>query len=273
MKYHVILLAGLLMAVSCNCGVRKAPDTLPASAFGPASAEYLSGCSVYNDGADTLLYRYIEPLTLEKGKKYPLVLFLHGAGERGSDNELQLVHCSRVFTNPVNRLDFPCYAIFPQCPEKDFWAYQFRNSFTLDNMPADSPETDIMKAVLDLVDSFAEKYPVDTRRLYVMGLSMGGMATFDIIARHPDKFAAAVPICGAINPDRLTCDIKTHIRIYHGDADPAVPLFCSRVAYWKLLSCGVPVEYKEYPGVGHNAWNPAVSEPDFLPWMFSQKKK
>ena len=84
MKYHVIILAGLLMAASCNCGVRKAPDTLPASAFGPASAEYLSGYSVYNDGADTLRYRYIEPLTLEKGKKYPLVLFLRHHRRRGS---------------------------------------------------------------------------------------------------------------------------------------------------------------------------------------------
>ncbi len=272
MKYPVILLAGLLMAVSCNCGVRKAPDTLPASAFGPASAEYLSGCSVYNDGADTLRYRYIEPLTLEKGKKYPLVLFLHGAGERGSDNEAQLIHCSRVFTSPVNRLDYPCYAIFPQCPEDGYWAYPDRSAFALKNLPVDFPETDLMKAVIDLVDSFAETYPVDTRRLYVMGLSMGGMATFDILARHPEKFAAAVPICGAVNVDRLGPEIKSSVRIYHGDADPVVPLYYARAAYWKLLSSGVSVEYKEYPGVGHNSWDPAVSEPDFLPWMFSQKK-
>jgi predicted peptidase len=101
---------------------------------------------------------------------------------------------------------------------------------------------------------------------------MGGMATFDIVIRHPDFFAAAVPVCGSVNPERITSDIKTPFRIYHGDADPVVPLLGSRKAYRALKAAGVKADLIEFPGVGHGSWNPAVTDPEFLPWMFSQKK-
>ena len=261
---HLFLAALALLVLSVSC-VTKSGKTAE------TPADYQPAFSVYNGGADTLLYRYLEPAAVKKGKTYPLVLFLHGAGERGNDNLRQLIHCSRLFTNPVNRGTYPCYVLAPQCPADGYWAYESRPGFTTGDMPEDFPETALMQAVMQLVDDFAASHPVDTRRLYIMGLSMGGMATWDALVRHPDKFAAAVPICGAVNIDRLSGDIKSAVRICHGDADNVVPLEYSRQAFRKLRSCGVNVQYREYPGVGHDSWNRAISEPDFLPWLFSQK--
>lgn len=262
---RLFVLASALLALATSCAPKAAKTA-------DAPADYQPAFTVYNEGADTLLYRYLEPAAVKKGKTYPLVLFMHGAGERGSDNLRQLLLCMRVFTNPVNREKYPCYVLAPQCPKDGYWAYESRPGFMTWDMPKDFPETARMQAVMQLVDDFAATHPVDTRRLYIMGLSMGGMATWDVIARHPDKFAAAVPICGAINIDRLTGDIKSAVRICHGDADNIVPLEYSRQAYRKLSACGVNVQYREYPGIGHNSWDPAVTEPDFLPWLFSQKK-
>lgn len=267
MKKSIIVLLAALFFASCSEGgkiisVLDDPDTYAAD-------------SIISSRGDTLFYRYTVPEIIRQGEKYPLVLFLHGAGERGSDNEKQLTHCSKVFTSPVTREKYPCYALFPQCPDKGFWAYDMRSSFKSlnpEDMPKDSPEADIMKTVMDLVENFSNNNQVDKDRIYVMGLSMGGMATFDIVIRHPDFFAAAVPVCGTVNPERITSAIKTPFRIYHGDADPVVPLLGSRKAYRALKAAGVEADLIEFPGVGHGSWNPAVTDPEFLKWMFKQKK-
>lgn len=220
----------------------------------------------------TLPYRFLAPKEMKQGKKYPLVLFLHGAGERGSDNEKQLTHGSQMFLNPVNREEHPAFVLFPQCPEDGYWAYSSRPDFEHENMPANPSETPLMKAVMELVVKYISSGQVDAKRIYVMGLSMGGMATYDLIARYPDFFAAAIPICGAINVDRFTHKPSFNIRIYHGDADATVPVNCSRSAYLKLKSLGAKVEYKEYIACGHGSWTPAFNEPDFMTWLFKQHR-
>lgn len=105
-----------------------------------------------------------------------------------------------------------------------------------------------------------------------MGLSMGGMATFDLVSRYPDVFAAAIPICGIVNPSRLAVAKKVKFRIFHGDADDVVPVIGSRSAYKALKKAGAKVEYIEFPGCGHASWHPAFNCPDFMKWLFSQKK-
>ena len=203
------------------------------------------------------------------------MLFLHGAGERGSDNEKQLIHGSQMFLNPTNRENFPAFVLFPQCPEKRYWAFPGRpSSFT--EMNAEKAITPILLAVKELVDSYLENPAVDASRVYIMGLSMGGMATFDLVSRYPEIFAAAIPICGSVNPQRLKQNAagvkKVKFRLYHGDADIAVSVEGSRQAYKALKEIGADVEYFEFPGCTHNSWNPAFNRPDFLKWLFKQKR-
>ncbi|MGM9824595.1 MAG: phospholipase, partial [Muribaculaceae bacterium] len=99
------------------------------------------------------------------------------------------------------------------------------------------------------------------------------MATYDMVIRYPHLFAAAVPICGTVNPLRITEAVKhTKWSIYHGDADTTVPLDGSREAYRKLRAVGAEVKYTEFPGVAHGSWNPAFSTPDFMSWLFAQHR-
>ena len=211
-----------------------------------------------------LPYRILYPENFDASKKYPLVLFLHGAGERGDDNNAQLKHGGAMFTNPVNRASYPCIAIFPQCPQGLWWAGGLSN-------PLET--TAAGKAVKELLDNFLSSGNVDLNRVYVMGLSMGGRGTFYLIENFPEIFAAAIPICGWADTSTLSNAAgKVKVRIFHGDADSVVPVEGSRQAYVTLRNAGADVEYIEYPAVEHNSWDYAFREKDFFSWLFSQSK-
>lgn len=228
---------------------------------------------VYDDKGFSMPYRFLQPENISKNKKYPLVILLHGAGERGDDNEKQLVHGAAMFLNPVNREKYPSYVLIPQCPENGYWAYDSRpKSFMPDNMPINHPQTDELNTVENLINEIEQNYQIDKNRIYIVGISMGAMATYDFVSRHPNKFAAAVPICGTVNPKKLTTIKNTAFRIYHGDADSVVPVEGSREAYKQLKKQGVSVEYFELPGVNHPSWNTAFNNLDFMEWLFSQKR-
>ena len=244
-----------------------------ATALYAQTEEYEKGKFISKVTGDTLLYRYLTPENPAKGKKYPLVIFLHGSGERGSDNQAQLFHGSGQFLNPVNREKYPAYVLFPQCPEGVPGAYMPRlETLVPADMPLDPPVAPIVQTLMELIDSYIALADVDPKRVYIMGLSMGGIATFDIVARYPEKFAAAIPICGSVNPQRLKNTKGVAWRIFHGDADASVTVEGSREAYKALRSFGLDVEYIEFPGCTHNSWNPAFNRPDFMKWLFKQKK-
>ena len=129
-----------------------------------------------------------------------------------------------------------------------------------------------MKAVKEMVDTYIAKGIVDTKRIYITGLSMGGMGTFDAVLRYPNFFAAASPICGGTNLQRLeNFKGKTAFSIYHGTDDDTVNPQWSRDAYATLQKIKADVRYKEYPGVKHNSWDNAFAEPDYLSWMFQHE--
>ena len=254
----------LLMFLICFLGIVN---------FSFGQDEYEKKTFVSASG-DSLNYRLLRPEVEKEGKKYPLVLFLHGAGERGSDNEKQLFHGSQMWLNPVNRENYPAFVLFPQCPESGYWAYMNRpSSFETDKMPIEPPISPIFVALKELLDSYLTMPQVDKRRIYVIGLSMGAMGTYDLTIRYPELFAAAIPICGTVNADRLKAAKKVKFRIFHGDADNVVPVSGSRQAYKALKSAGADVEYFEFPGVGHVSWNEAFNRTDFMSWLFRQKKK
>lgn len=230
----------------------------------------------YSEGK-TLPYRILYPDNYDNTKKYPLVLFLHGSGERGNDNEKQLVHGSKLFLTADNRKNFPAIIVFPQCPENSYWS-----SVTVDRSKTpttfefnyDNPINWPLDAVQKLVQQLIKNEGVDKKRCYITGLSMGGMGTFEILYRFPKVFAAALPICGGGDAFRYDERVrKTSFWVFHGDADAAVNVNESRAMVNKLKSLKVDVTYTEYPNVNHNSWDNAFAEPTFLSWMFAHKRK
>jgi predicted peptidase len=223
---------------------------------------------VFKQEGASLPYRLLTPSKIEEGKKYPLVIFLHGAGERGTDNEKQLVHGIPDFVK--NRDKYPAFVIVPQCPENQKWADVdwTAKTHTLPKEPS-APA----KLLLALLETFIKEKPVDTNRIYLTGLSMGGYGTWDLIARKPDLFAAAAPVCGG--GDEATAPKIKHIPlwVFHGDKDTVVLPERSRNMVEAIKKAGGNPKYTEYKGVGHNSWVKAYSDPEFFAWLFAQKRQ
>jgi predicted peptidase len=222
---------------------------------------------------DTLPYRILFPEGYDKSKKYPLVLFLHGGGEKGRDNEKQLLHGVKVFLDPENRKKYPCIVIAPQCMPNDSWS-SAKVDRTVEPALRDFnytyPITKSLAAVEQLTKSIIEKEVVQKKQVYVTGLSMGGMGTYEIVGRNPGLFAAAAAICGGGEPDSYSKkQAKTRFWIFHGTDDNTVQVKYSREMVNRLKALKAEVRYTEYPGVGHNSWDKAYAEPDLLPWMFN----
>ncbi|MBX2900028.1 MAG: prolyl oligopeptidase family serine peptidase [Cyclobacteriaceae bacterium] len=218
-----------------------------------------------------LPYRLLLPEKLEAGKKYPVILLLHGAGERGSDNEKQLVHGAKLFATEENRKNFPAIVIAPQCPAEGYWASvlvdRATNPFGL-SFDYSRPITQPLEAAIELVKKILKEQPADKSRVYITGLSMGGMGTFEAIYRFPKLFAAAAPICGGGDTKLYSRQAaKVPFWIFHGDADAVIDVKESRAMVEKLKSLQAKVKYTEYGGVNHNSWDNAFAEPDFLKWL------
>lgn len=227
-----------------------------------------------------LPYRILYPWGFDSSKKYPVVIFLHGYFEKGNDNVSQLNIGGRFFLDKQNRIDYPAIVIFPQCPTDDSWAY-----FETKTDPATglivkwkvsfkSRPTPTGLLLKQFLDEFMAKKFTDSSRIYIGGLSEGGMGVYDMIARYPDLFAAAFPICGAGDLDIAKKFAgKVSLWIFHGEKDDIVPVYFSREFYKKLKKLQSDVTYTEYPGVRHNSWLNAFKEPELLSWLFSKEKK
>jgi predicted peptidase len=235
-------------------------------------------------GADTLRYRILYPENYKKEKPYPLVVFLHGGGERGNDNEHQLDLGASLFLRDSLRRQFPAIVVFPQCPSDSLWTktppkitnapYVVDTTETyylaLDAQPITTPE----RLVKLLMDSLAQHEVADKKRIYIGGLSMGGLGTYSLLIHFPNYFAAAFSICGEANvPLYIKKAANVPIWIFHGEVDRIIPVQPDRDLYKALQNVGAKnVKYTEYPGVNHGSWNKAFAEPGLLPWLFSFKK-
>lgn len=235
----------------------------------PTNQEYAK-CEFVDSLNNSIPYRMLSPEHLEQGQTYPLVVFLHGSGERGDDNEKQLLHGASLFTNPVNAEKFPAFVVFPQCKDRA-WTEKTDERTFLPGAPTPA-ESRSEELVMELIANLTDNYPIDQNRIYIVGISMGGIAAYDLVCRHPEIFTAAVPICGAINPERLASAKNVNFLIFHGEIDDKVPSICSREAYKALNSVGADVDYIEFSGVGHDCWTSAFNYPNLLPWLFSQTK-
>ena len=246
-----------------------------------ATAQDLSAYQkgIFGDHHLQLPYRFLSPVT-EAGKKYPLIIFLHGAYEKGNDNELQLTIGGRFFLRDSIRKNYPSYILFPQCPNEDLWAYfenkiDFTTGLATDwNFPFKKEPTAVTAMVKKLADSLLISCQIDASRIYIAGLSQGGMGVLDMIARYPQTFAAGLAICGAGEPatTRLFAG-KVALWLFHGDKDEIVPVSFSQEYYKRLKRAGAVVRYSEYQGVGHNSWTKAFAEPELMQWLFAQGEK
>jgi predicted peptidase len=255
----------LLLLSSFSLALGDARDTVGAAAWQDAySKQEFTGT-----GGQTLPYRLLKPETIEAGREYPLVLFLHGAGERGTDNSLQLVHGAKTFAAAENRQKHPCFVVCPQCPLKRRWVEVDWN-LPSHTMPA-KPSVPL-GLVFELLDKLTAELPVDKARIYITGLSMGGFGTWDAISRRPDSFAAAVPVCGGGDVAQAPKLVKLPIWAFHGDKDPVVKPSRTRDMIEAIRKAGGEPRMTMYRSVQHDSWNRAYSEPAMLEWLFAQKK-
>ena len=222
-----------------------------------------------SEDGDTLLYRMMVPDEMIEGETYPLVLFLHGAGERGNDNTAQLEWGVHAFANPEFRDWNPAIVIAPQVPEGSYWGnLDWREDGT---ELTDKPSTPLELA-RQLVLQTTEEYPVDKTRLYITGFLMGGFGTWDMITRHPGLFAAAMPICGGGDPTKAHLLVDMPIWNFHGAKDAVVPPQLSRDMIQAIRIAGGSPGYTEYPDTDHFSWIPAYADTHVLEWLFNQRK-
>lgn len=217
----------------------------------------------YYDSASgkTLPYRLHIPNNYNSSEKYPVLFWLHGAGERGDNNTSQINYFSKAFETAGDFLS-KSIIIAPQCPSNGWW-----------NIDENGHETGWLGAAMHLLYKIKSEYSCDSNRIYVSGLSMGGYATWSVLERYGDVFAAGAPICGWGNYYAAQELSKIPIWIYHGDADPTVSYSASQEMYNAISRAGSKmIHLTTLYGVGHNAWDYALTDRNLFCWMFAQSK-
>lgn len=228
---------------------------------------------IYTDSdGDKIPYRLFIPAKYDAERKYPLVLCLHGAGERGSDNKKQLVTWTAGWICDEVQKKNPCFILIPQCPSDQQWVNTpwAMGSYSTDCIPMSSQ----LLMVKKLLDTILETYhPIDRDRLYIMGCSMGGYGTWDMIIRYPKLFAAAIPVCGAGDTNAASKLVSLPVWAFHGDEDDIVPLSGSRDMIDAIVKAGgQKAKITIYKNVKHESFRMAWKEEKLIDWVFEQKK-
>jgi predicted peptidase len=232
---------------------------------GQNRADVLAAKTYRSPAGRTMPYRLFVPAPLEKGRSYPLVVFLHGGGGRGDDNLKQIEGGNGflidLVTRPESQALYPCLVVAPQSPSREGWIEY--DSIT---------PTSQLQLVLELIDTLEKSYNVDPQRLYVMGQSMGGFGSFAVVTMRPSMFAAFVPISGGGDPTKAGAIARVPMWAFHGDEDAAVEVERSRRMVSAMTAAGGKPRYSEYKGEGHLIWSKVVREQELLPWMFAQRR-
>ena len=219
------------------------------------------------EGVGKLPYRIYTPRPVEDETVYPLIVFMHGAGERGSDNTSQLKHGVGSIIRFIERFNKPAFVIAPQVADDHQWVDTpwSDDAHVLPKSPSAS-----MSLLLGLIDSVNQTLPIDRRRIYITGISMGGFGTWDLLMRRPDEFAAAIPICGGGDETSAHLIRDIPVWVFHGGDDQVVKTHRSRNMIEALEGVAGRPRYTEYPGVGHDSWTVTYENPEVLHWLFEQ---
>ncbi len=223
-----------------------------------------------NDKGDTLNYRILIP-DADTLRRYPLVIFLHGSGERGSDNDAQLKWGVLNFATDQNMMAHPAIVVAPQCPEKMQWANFLRGKTTAEMRLQPEPSKP-MELVIGLIHQLEKTMRIDSNRIYITGLSMGGHGTYDAIERYPALFAAATPVCGSGDLSMVPSIAHLPIWIFQGAEDQAVNPSYALDMLTALTKAGAHPGFTQYPETGHYSWLGAYSDPLWMEWLFRQHK-
>ena len=236
------------LALCCVLGFGLAP----AQAADPAEHGFLD--RVYKSGDVVSKYVVFVPPSYKGDKPFPVVLFLHGSGSTGTDGKKQVSGIAAAIRRDEKK--FPAIVVFPQS-QKRSWR-------------ADSEDG---KRAMEILAEVEKQYKVDSKCIYLTGLSMGGFGTWSLAAAHPEKWAAIVPICGGGDPRQAEKIKNIPCWCFHGDADPTVKVDLSRNMIKALKAAGGDPKYTEYPGVGHNSWTKAYADKELYEWLWKQASK
>lgn len=212
-----------------------------------------------------MLYRLFVPAGYDAQQAYPLILWLHGGGGAGSDNLRQIlgdqIPGTRVWTAPAVQAKHPAFVIVPQSSQG--WGAQ-TGAFATDTL---SPP---LAMALGILETLTHEFSLDRHRLYVAGQSDGGFAVWALVANQPERFAAAIPVCGGGNPANAARLVKVPIWAFHGEADGVIAVTNSRRMIAAITRAGGHPRYTEYTRTGHDAWTRAFAEPELVDWLFAQ---
>jgi predicted peptidase len=267
---HIVSLA-LAFAVSACVGAEAARQPMATTMNRDPRAASLR-TAVFTDPVTgfALPYRLFVPQSCSPQSPCGLLLFLHGAGERGHDNQAQLANDALAFVESAPQAENPTIVVYPQCPEGMQWVTSDwkKGTYSLAHTPVSKP----MAAVLELLASLTKDYAVDPARILVTGLSMGGYGTWDIVARKPNLFAGALALCGGGDPSQASAIRDLAVWAFHGERDEAVPVRGSRKMIAALRDAGGHPRYTEVAGHGHDIWTVAYRDPAAVRWLLSQRR-
>lgn len=227
---------------------------------------------VYTEDGASLPYRIYIPKNYDCGEMYPMLIFLHGAGERGTDNELQFKNSVQDLFSDPNSPVYDSIVIVPQCPTDSQWvlAPWANGNYSI----ADTPESRQLELVCRIMDEVFDYCNVDEDRVYVTGLSMGGFGTWDLLSRHGARFAAGMPVCGGGDTAYAKLLKRIPIRTFHGSDDPVVPVTGTRKMYASIKNeGGENIDYTEFDGCGHNVWDLVYKNPENIEWLYAQSRE
>ncbi|MBQ7335070.1 MAG: prolyl oligopeptidase family serine peptidase [Clostridia bacterium] len=226
----------------------------------------------YSGEYGSMPYRLYLPADYSAEKSYPLILFLHGAGERGNDNTAQLKNAiGQMFADPASPV-YQCIVVAPQCPQDQKWVNVEAWTdcqYSIDEIP----ESDALKTVRGILSEVQTEYGVDLDRVYATGLSMGGYGTWDLLVRHGELFAAAIPVCGGCDTSKAALLTDIPIYTFHGLKDPTVPCTGTEAMVDAIRSLGgTKITYVPYPEMEHNVWETAFATEGLYDWLLAQKR-
>lgn len=227
----------------------------------------------YTDAAGSALpYRLARPAALSaaSGERFPLVVILHGAGQRGTDNEAQTHSIVPVFLSAENRARHPAFVVAPQCPPDVKWTGI--NWQQLPPAPQTPEPTSAARLVLELIGKLCADLPVDRDRVYLVGVSMGGSGAWDIATRHPDRFAGAIILCGGAHAEQGHRLARLPVWCFQGAKDDVVVPALSRAMIAAIRAAGGTPRYTEFPDAGHAIVDLVFRDPEVLPWLLAQRR-